>query len=348
MVIAILFAVLFFGLIILLHELGHFLAARYFGVTVHEFSIGMGPKILSKKSRSGITTYTLRAIPCGGYVSMAGEDDASDDPNAFCNKSKHARFVILAAGAFMNLLLGFLLMLCCVIGSESLYSNTVDRFLLSDTDGQAVVEYQGLCVGDELLAINDTPLRVRYDYVFAAMRAADTPVKLTVRRDGAVLTVENFVFPTYIENGQRFGNPNLFVPSEKEKSIYTVLHDTFFQTTACIKTVIVTLYDLAIGRYGTEAVSGPIGVVSEVSQTARQGALAVLYLLSMITINIGVFNLLPFPALDGGRIVLLLIEQICRRPLNKKFENALNLLGLMLLFGMMILITLQDISRLIP
>lgn len=348
MIVSVIFAVFFFGLIILLHELGHFVAARFFGVTVREFSIGMGPKLLSGTSRDGTTVYTLRALPCGGYVSMAGVDDDSADPNAFCNQSKFARFVILAAGSFMNLLLGFLIMLVCVIGSKNLYSNTVERFLITDKNETPVTEFQGLCVGDEILAVNRTQLHVRYDYVFTAMRTSDTPSTLTVRRNGETVTIENFVFPTYVKDSQKFGNPNFFVPREKTKTVSVILHDTVFQTAACIKTVVTTLYDLAVGRYGAEAVSGPIGVVNEVRQTARQGAVAVLYLTSMIAINIGVFNLLPFPALDGGRILFLSIEWFMRRPINKKIENAVNLIGILLLFVLMILITIKDILHLIP
>lgn len=348
MIVSVIFAVFFFGLIILLHELGHFIAARFFGVRVREFSIGMGPKLLFGTSHDGTTVYTLRALPCGGYVSMAGEDDDSADPNAFCNQSKFARFVILAAGSFMNLLLGFLIMLVCVIGSKSLYSNTVERFLITDKNETTVTEFQGLCVGDEILAVNRTQIHVRYDYVFTAMRTSDTPSTLTVRRNGETVTIENFVFPTYVKDGQEFGNPNFFVPCEKTKTVSVILHDTVFQTAACIKTVVTTLYDLAVGRYGTEAVSGPIGVVSEVRQTARQGAVAVLYLTSMIAINIGIFNLLPFPALDGGRILFLSIEWVLRRPMNKKIENAVNLIGILLLFVLMILITIKDILHLIP
>lgn len=346
MVISVLIAVLFFGFIVFLHELGHFLTARRFGVTVHEFSIGMGPKLVSKRSKKSGTVYSWRALPIGGYVSMAGEEEDSDDPNAFCNKGKLARFFILFAGAFMNLLLGFLLMLICVAFSKGLYSNTIDRFLVADENGSAVTEFRGLSVGDEIVKVGNTRLFVRYDYLFSAMRAQDKPIALTVRRNGETVMIENFSFPVTKDNGQLYGEPNFFVPKLKAKNVGVVLHDTFFQTVSVVKTVFFSLYDLLTGRFGIEAVSGPVGVVSEVSESVRYGLLSVLFLISMITINIGIFNLLPFPALDGGRIAFLIIEAVIGRKLNRRVESIVNFAGLMLLFSLMLLITFKDITTL--
>ena len=324
MFISVLIAVLFFGIIIFLHELGHFLAARRFGVTIFEFSIGMGPKIFSRRSRKSAVLYSLRALPIGGYVRMAGEDESSDDPDAFCNKGKFARFVILFAGAFMNLLLGFLLMLLCVSFSKGLYSNTIDRFLAPDENGNAV----------------------RYDTLFAAMRSKGEPVTLTVRRGGSIVEIEDFSFPKTTEGGEVYGDAGFFVPTVKEKTPLTVLHDTFFQTASVIRTVYLSIYDLITGRFGTEAVSGPVGVVTEVSESVRYGWRSLLFLIAMITINIGVFNLLPFPALDGGRIVFLLIEALIGRKIDRQVEGIVNFAGLMLLFALMLFVTFKDILKL--
>lgn len=347
MLLSVVIAILFFGFIIFLHELGHFLAARSFGVTVHEFAVGMGPTLVSKKSKKTGTLYSLRALPFGGYVSMAGEDEDSEDPGAFCNQKKSARFIILFAGAFMNLLLGFVLMLFCVGGAKQLYSNTIQQFLVLDETGQPVTDYQGLQVGDQLLAVNGMRLHVRYDYLFAAMRAQDTPSTLALCRNGEKLTVSDFVFPTLSEDGELYGNPNFFMPAVKEKTVFSVLYDTCFQTASVVKMVVVSLYDVITGRYGAGAVSGPVGVVQEVQQTVHYGPLALMFLISMITINIGVFNLIPFPALDGGRLVFILLELLLRRPVNKKTENFINFMGLVLLFGVMLMITFKDILRLI-
>ena len=346
MFISVLIAVLFFGIIIFLHELGHFLAARRFGVTIFEFSIGMGPKIFSRRSRKSAVLYSLRALPIGGYVRMAGEDESSDDPDAFCNKGKFARFAILFAGAFMNLLLGFLLMLLCVSFSKGLYSNTIDRFLATDENGNAVTEYRGLCVSDELLKVDGTRLFVRYDTLFAAMRSKGEPVTLTVRRGGSIVEIEDFPFPKTTEGGEVYGDAGFFVPTVKEKTPFTVLHDTFFQTASVIRTVYLSIHDLITGRFGTEAVSGPVGVVTEVSESVRYGWRSLLFLIAMITINIGVFNLLPFPALDGGRIVFLLIEALIGRKVDRQVEGIVNFAGLMLLFALMLFVTFKDILKL--
>lgn len=345
MIVTVLIAIFLFGIIIFVHELGHFLSARKFNVTVNEFSIGMGPKLFSKTAHNG-TAYSLRALPIGGYVSMAGEDEYSNDPNAFNNKPKLQRLVILASGAVMNIVLGLLIMLICVTFSQNLYSNTIEQFLIKDDSGEFVTEYNGLKIGDRITKVGNEYLYVRYDYVFAAMRAGNTPQDITVVRNGNTIVIEDFTFPTAIENGIEIGNPTFFIPTIKAKNVFTVLHDTFYQTLSVVKMVLYSLFDIVSGNFTPETVSGPVGVVSEINETAKDGIRPLLFLISIITINIGVFNLLPFPALDGCRILFLLIELIIRRPLNKKIESYINYAGLLVLFSLMIIITFKDILAL--
>lgn len=345
MFVSVIVAILLFGMIIFLHELGHFLTARRFGVTVNEFSIGMGPEIYSKRSKDGIL-YSLRLLPIGGYVSMAGEDESTDDPDALCNKPKLQRFLVMFAGAFMNLLLGLILMLVYVSSSDTIYSNRIESFIVKDEAGQTVSEYQGLLPGDEIIKINDATLNVRYDYLFSAMRIKDVPCDITVIRNGEKITVNEFVFPTVTDGGELYGNPNFFIPCQRNKSIGTVLHEAFFQTISTVKMVGASLYDLITGSFSVDSVSGPVGVVSQINTSVSYGFSAVMFLAAIITINVGVFNLLPFPALDGGRIAFLLIEAIIRRPLNRKIEGAVNFIGLSILFLLMIAITFKDIINL--
>ncbi|MBE6570991.1 MAG: RIP metalloprotease RseP [Ruminococcaceae bacterium] len=345
MALGIIIAILGFGVIIFVHELGHFLTARFFGVTVNEFSIGMGPKIFSKKSKDGIL-YSLRLLPVGGFVSMAGEDEESDDPNSFEKKSKLARFIILFAGAFMNLVLGFIIMFVCVVSSDRLYSNKIESFLVADTNGEIVEEYQGLRAGDEIISVDGHKVGVRYDYVFTAMRLDARPVEITVRRGGEKIIIENFRFPTDSSDGITFANPSFFIPQEKNKNFFNCIFETFGQTTASVKMVVYSLVDLVSGKYSVEAVSGPVGVVSEIGESAKYGAGSVLFLLALIAINIGVFNLLPFPALDGGRILFIAIEAVIRRPVNKKIETAVNFAGLAMLLTLMIFVTVKDVISL--
>ncbi len=344
MIITVLISVILFGTIIFIHELGHFMMARRFNVSVDEFSIGMGPKIFSKEKNG--TVYSLRALPIGGYVSMAGEDEYSSDPNALHNKKKWQRFMIFASGALMNILLGFIVMLIYVSFSGNIYTNKIESFLVADDTGAYVTQYNGLHKNDEIIKINGEYINVRYDYVFAAIRSEDKACDITVLRNGKRTIVSDFKFPTFTENGEEYGNPSFFVPYIKSKNVLTVLHESFFQTVSVVKTVVYSLYDIVTGNFSPEAVSGPVGVVSEIHETVKIGLLPLMFLFCIITINIGVFNLLPFPALDGGRILFLLIEAIIRRPLNKKIETFVNLAGLAILFSAMILITFKDIFTL--
>lgn len=343
MLISVIFAILFFGLIIFLHELGHFFFAKLFNVEVEEFSIGMGPKIFSKNAQDG-TLYSLRLLPVGGYVAMDGEDDESDNPNAFCNKSKPKKLCILVAGAFMNLLLGLVLTLVIVLFSENIYSNKIESFALLNQNGETVTEYQGLLPGDEIIKIGNDRLYVRYDYVFSAMRNGTEECTLTVNRNGEIITIDNFHFPVTSSGSSQYGNPNFFIPAVKDKNFSSVVLETFGQTTTTAKMVYLSLFDILSGKHSVSELSGPVGVVKEITESAREGILSTLFLLSMITINIGIFNLLPFPALDGGRILFILIEAVTRKRINKKIEGYVNAAGLMILFALMILITFKDIT----
>lgn len=343
MLISVIISILFFGLIIFIHELGHFIFAKLFGVETTEFSIGMGPKILSKSSEDG-TVYSLRLLPIGGYVAMSGEDEESDSPYAFCNQSAPKKLCILAAGAFMNLVLGFLLTLLFISFTENLFSNKIESFNIIAPDGQIVTEYQGLLPGDEIIKINNDRIYARYDYVFAAMRNGTEKSTLTLRRNGETVTIRDFQFPTVKSGTSEFGNPNFFVPAVREKTVFNVLKETFCQTTTSVKMVYYSLYDIITGKHSVSEISGPVGVVKEISASASEGVLSTLFLLAMITINIGVFNLLPFPALDGGRIIIVIIEAVTNRKFNKKIEGYINAAGLFILFALMIAVTLKDIS----
>ncbi len=341
---SVIIAIILFGAIVLIHELGHFVSARLCKVKINEFSIGMGPKIFSRCGKDGIF-YSLRALPIGGYVSMAGEDEESSDSDAFCNKTKLQRFSILAAGATMNILLGFLLLLISTSGSE-MYSNKIESFRIYDKNQNIVSEYQGLLPGDEILYVGSSKINISYDFRFAAMRQGAHPCDITVLRDGKRVVIEGFSFPTITDSGNIFGNPYFFMPERIEKTPFAVIRESFYQTGSTIKTVVLSLYDIITGRYGAEAVSGPVGVVSEISSATKSGVLPLLQLAAMITINVGVFNLLPFPALDGGRIVFLGIEAITRKKINQKVEGYINFAGLMILFGLMIAITFKDFAKL--
>ena len=336
----ILIMVLVFGVLIFIHEFGHFITARLCSVTVNEFSIGMGPKLFSKQSKKYSTKYTLRAFPIGGFVSMEGEDSSSDDENAFCNKSVWKRMLIVAAGPIMNLLLGFILMTILVFSQANIGSTTVARFNENSTSNQWIE------INDTIVEIDGTKVHTWNEVVYEIMNQGYGPIDIVVKRGGEKITLENVVFPTLEESGAKFGDCD-FIPFAESKSFPNLIKHAYFRSISTIKMVYDSLAGLLTGRFGMEAVSGPVGVTEVVGNAARSGFSNFVYIITILTINLGVFNLIPFPALDGGRFLFLIIEAIRRKPLNKNIEGYINFIGLVLLFGLMIVITCKDILKLI-
>lgn len=348
MVLYIIIGIIMFGLLILLHELGHFSFAKLFKVGINEFSIGMGPKLFSKKAKDGVD-YSLRALPIGGYVSMVGEDDDGDGAeNALCTKPVWQRFIIIAAGALTNILVGFIIM-GILVASSDIYSVTIERFNFGDENGNLIEmeSWQGLEIGDEIIRVDNRKIHVRADLVYAAMDKADTPCTLTALRDGKEIKIENFVFPTYTSDGMLFGSANFFMPEKLAKTPLEVIKQSVFQSISTLRMMWSTLLGAVSGKYGTEAVSGPVGIVTEIKETASYGFSALMYLIMLISMNVGMFNLLPFPALDGGRLVFLLIEAVRGKPINPKYEGYVHLAGMVLLLTLMVFITFNDITKLI-
>lgn len=359
-------AILSFGLLIVLHELGHFLTARLFGVGIKEFSIGMGPKLFSKKGkpRKGkksadaneentlddealCTEYSLRALPFGGYVSMVGEDEKTDDPTAFSNKPAWQRLLIVIAGPLSNVLLGFLLMLIIVVSSERLATNTVGAF-----DEGAVSNGYGLQLGDTVIEVGGVNIHTGNELIYEIMNQGKAEaedgfvaIDLTVLRDGKAVFLPGVRFPSTEVEGVLFGSADFRVYGE-EKSFTSVIEHTFFRSVSTVKMIFDQLGDLLRGRYGLNAVSGPIGITQEVANAAEMGFINLIYLMAVITVNLGVFNLLPLPALDGGRLLFILIEMIAGRPVDKNVEGYIHFAGLLILLGLMILIACKDIAGL--
>ena len=366
----VLLALLVFGLMVMIHELGHFLVARLFGIGIREFSIGMGPKIFSWKGKrkwddrepiprikweeddnksddepeEHVTTYSLRALPIGGYVSMVGEDEESDSPASFERKNVWKRIAVVVAGAFMNILLGFLLMTVLVIttthpqtGKILLVSNTVGGF----QEGATSPAY-GLAVGDTITHVNGTRVHTGNEVVYEIMNQGYRPLDLTVRRGDEVVVLNDVLFPGMEAEGIAFGSSDFKMYAE-EANFGRVIKHTFFRSVSTVKMIFDQLGDLLTGRFGLNAVSGPVGVTDAMGEAAKSGFDTFLYLVIVLTINLGVFNLLPIPALDGGRLLFLLFEAIARRPLDKKIEGYIHFVGMMILLGIMVLVTCKDI-----
>lgn len=336
----VLLAIFIFGILILIHEAGHFLFARLFRVTVHEFAIGMGPKVLSYTSKKSGIAYSLRFLPFGGFVSMAGEDEESEDPNAFNKKPVWQRFIITAAGAVVNLVAGILVMSILVATSKALPSTTIHSFAENSTS----IQY--LQPMDQITAVDGTRVYTFNDLLYEIMRKGVEPIDITVKRGGTEITVADVVFPTITDSGVVFGNVD-FIPYAEEKSPVNVLKHACVRSASTIKMIWESLYDLVSGRYGMEAVSGPVGVTQAMTEAASTGIANMVYLAVVISMNLGIMNLLPLPALDGGRLVFLLVEGIRRKPVSPRIEGYIHFAGLAILMLFMVLVTFKDIIGLV-
>ncbi len=345
----ILIALLIFGSLVLIHELGHFLVARAFRVTVNEFSIGMGPKIVSRVAKKSGIRYSLRMLPIGGYVSMAGENEASDDVNAFSNKKVWQRILVVLAGPAMNILLGFLsmfLMVSLTVANGSpLASTTVAQF----QDGAESSKY-GLMIDDEILKVGNVYVHTGDEVVYEIMnntkiindRYATTD--LLVMRDGQRVKLENVVFPILKDDqtGVVFGNYD-FKFYGIQGDFGTLCKNAFWRSLSTVKMIWDSLIDLVTGRYGLNAMSGPVGITKQIGTAVKSGGTTLLYLFTVITMNLGVFNLIPFPALDGGQLFFLLIEGVRRKPLKQEVIGTINFVGISLLLLLMVFVTIKDV-----
>ena len=341
-------AILVFGFLILIHELGHFITARIFKVTINEFSIGMGPRLFSRTSKKTGIKYSLAALPIGGFVAMAGEADESDDPDSFDKKPAWQRFIITAAGAFVNIVAGFLVT-AILTAMIPIGDTTVSGFFDLSEQGYEVgdVTTEGvLRVGDEIIKVDGKRVRIYDELNYEIMRRAYEPIDLTVIRDGEEITLENVVFPTVEEDGVGFGLRD-FTVRPVEKNLGSVISFSWSKAVLIVRMCWESIIDLVTGRYSLSAISGPVGVSSAIGEAASAGVEPFLYMFSLISINLGVMNLLPIPALDGGRLLTTGIEMVTRKRIPAKIENMINGIGLILLLGLSLVIMIKDVFQLI-
>lgn len=330
---------LVFGVMIFIHEAGHFFTARACGITVKEFSIGMGPKLFSWTSKKYGTVHSLRLLPIGGFVSMEGEDEDSADENAFCNKPVWKRMLVVAAGPFMNIVLGVLLTLIVVLAQGPIGSTVIAEF-----DDNAISN-QKLEVGDEIVKVDGTFVFTGNEVMYEIMNQGYEPIEVVVKRNGEKIVLEDVSFGILTEEGVSFGNMDFKVKAE-DKNFGNVLKQTATRSISTVKMVYDSLIGMFSGRFGLESVSGPVGVAQTVGDAAKTDFVSFLYIGAILTMNLGVFNFIPFPALDGGRFLLLCVEAVRRKPIDKKIESYINFAGLVILFGFMIFITCKDIFNL--
>ena len=326
--------IVIFGLIILIHELGHFLTAKMFRVKVHEFAIGMGPKLFGKQK--GDTLYSVRLIPMGGYVKMEGEDADSSDPAAFNNKKPWQRFIMLFAEAFMNLLLGFMLLVTLNVASPRLpVVPTME--IVSVYEGMGAEE-AGILPGDRILEIDGITMHTRLDMLLAL--DGKEQVSITIDRNGQKQTLP--VTLTEMEGSRYLG----IQQATEEKNVGNVLSYSFFETFSIVKLTYQSFFGMFNGTVAVEQMSGPVGIVNEISNAAQTGIFDVIWLALIISLNLGVVNLFPLPALDGGRIVFVLWEMITKKKLKPEHEGLIHFIGFVILILFMLYITKNDLVRL--
>ncbi len=346
--------VLLFGLIIFFHEFGHFFTAKLSGVRVNEFALGMGPKLFS--FIRGETQYSLRLLPIGGYCAMEGEDEESEDPHAFGRRPVWQRLIVVAAGGIMNILLAIIMMMVLLSQQELLGTNRIASFY-----EDSAMEAAGIQVGDYITDINgyavNTDTDLSFAFSLAAMKATDDTVDMdiTVRRGDETIRYDSVSLNTLPDGeGRRHIVMDFYILGE-HKTVLTLISKSFEDTVSTVRMVFESLVGMVTGRFGFNDMAGPVGTAQAVSQAASLGLESgfgdavnnILRIMMMISVNLGIVNLLPLPALDGGRIVFLLIELIFRRPVPAKYEGWVHAGGMIALLALMVLVTFNDIVRII-
>ena len=325
------YAVIMFCILIFIHELGHFVVAKACGVKVNEFALGMGPAIFKKQK--GETLYALRAIPIGGYCAMEGEDEESEDERAFNNKKAWQKALIVVAGAAMN----FILCVVLLIGICT-YSGTPTTTIGELTpDGPA--KAAGLKVGDEIVMIDDTPINEWNDITTVIGKAEDS-VKLDITRDGQELTIVS-------DLAEEDGRMIIGIVPERDHGLFTGIKNGIKSTGDMTVMMVDTFRMLFTGEVSVKELSGPVGIVYVVNDTAKLGIIYLFYLTALISLNLAIVNMLPLPALDGGRLLMIIIRKITGKAITDEMEGKVHFIGIMLLLLLMVYVTWNDIIRFI-
>lgn len=348
----ILAAILVFGVLIAVHELGHFMAAKACGVRVNEFSIGMGPALWKKQK--GETQYSLRLLPVGGFCAMEGEEEDSDDPAALNNQGFWAKLLIFAAGAAMNFIAGLLIILVLYAGAKAFYEPVITDF----ADGCPLESAEGLQTGDRIVRIDGERVYVYSDIRLLGLNKTGV-FDLVVERNGEKVTLTDFPMApqTYTDqNGASYTSYGLYFGAEKA-TLGRKLSYTWNNAVDFVRLVRLSLQMLLTGEAGVKDLSGPVGIVSTMTQVGEQAGSVraavenIAYLAALIAVNLAVMNLLPLPALDGGKIFFLVINAIgmllFKKQIPAKYENYIHFAGLVLLLALMAVITLSDVWKLV-
>lgn len=339
----IILAVLAFGALVVVHELGHFITAKRGGVQVNEFWIGMGPTLIKKEYHG--TVYCLKLLPFGGACVMEGEDGESESEHAFAKASLPRRMLIVCAGALMNFLVGFLIVLA-VIQPNGPEGGYIISTLASVDPASTAAGEGGLRAGDTILKVDGYHVLQREDFNTALARGADTVYEVVVRRDGERVTLPAVRMEAAVEGED--GRKLIGLTFAEQPATFGLrLSMSARASVNYARLVWSSLGQLVSGKVGVDQLSGPVGVAEVMADTAKYSMVYFFQLVAFISINLGVMNLLPLPALDGGRLVFLVLEGIRRKPVPPKYEGFVHAAGLMLLLALMVYVTGQDIFRII-
>lgn len=333
--ITVLSTIVVFLIIIMVHEFGHFVAAKSLGVTVQEFAIGFGPTIWKKQGKE--TLYSVRLLPIGGFCKMEGEDEDSQSEGALNNKPVWKRLIIISAGAIVNILIGLLIFFLIFTQFEQIPTLEIAE-ISEGSPAQQILE-----PGDVIRSINGRNVYYYKDFKFILSNEAAGPVSIEVERDGQQRQFT--ITPQYNEADQTY-----FIGvtlASKTLTFLEKLKYCFYETFFVIRLVIYSFIMLITGQVPISEMSGPVGASTVIGTAAKTNWLSLFNIFAVLSINIGIFNLIPFPALDGGRILFLLIELVRRKPIPAEKEGYVHFVGLIILFGLMIFITYSDIAKLI-
>lgn len=328
----IIIAILVLGFLILIHELGHFTLAKLNDVNVEEFSLGMGPKLIGTKGKE--TSYSIRALPIGGYVKMLGDQEKSEDPRAFNNKSPLRRLSIVAAGPIMNILFAAILyaLLAGINGYVSPRANEIVK--------NSPAEKVGIKTGDVIVKADGSSIHTWDDFTLKMFVNKGESLKLTVKRDGSLKT---FAVTPEMNKGENRYMVGIGPTNVKNPSVIESIKYGYNETGSMVKEVIVSLKMLFTGKVSAKDVSGPVSIVKVTSAAANAGVITLFTFMAFLSANVGMFNLLPFPALDGGYVILFLIQIITGKKIDDNKVGVINTIGFAMLMALMVIVTIKDI-----
>ena len=339
--------ILILGAIVLVHEFGHFIFSKLFGVYVYEFSIGMGPKLLHYKKKGGETEYCLRLIPIGGFVSLAGEDADDNskikDDRKLYNKPVWQRLIIMIAGATFNFIFAFVLLFIMAL----IYGSSSTKPIIANVVEDYPAYEAGVEVGDRVISIDGQKTSSWSEVQLYISKSKGNEIEFVLKdKEGNKKTV--IIDPEVVEDeeGNKTYLVGIGIDTTKKTGFVASIRYAVEETLNLYKLMLTTLKELVTGGVGVNELSGPVGIYSVVDSQAKEGFANLMYLTAYLSMNVGVINLIPFPAFDGGRVLFLIIEKIRRKPIKAKTEAMVNSIGFILLMLLMVVVTFNDILRL--